>query len=268
MKNQNRATHPTCRSRVVQSTLAALALLALPISAFTAGNNGNPAILPPQASPYGGSYGEWAGRWWAWTLSFPVTADPANGTAPLDSDQSGPVWFLATAHGRFDGSIPPTVVARQFTVPAGKALFFPVLTTWADNTECPVSNFDHFTPDELLALVMGAWDNLLNPHTYCTVDGVEVKGLDDAINSPYRVQSPAFSYTLASHDNLLATIFGLSCIPDGMTIDPAVTDGEFLMLAPLSVGHHTIHQVGSFGPVDHPFFLKDITYEIDVVPAN
>jgi hypothetical protein len=266
MKDQHQLTHRIRRSAGIQTLIAGI-VLAATASAPAAGNNSNPGILPPQSSPQGASYGEWAGRWWAWTLSFPANADPANGTAPLDSNQSGSVWFLATAHGKGDGSIPPTVVTRQFTVPAGKALFFPVLTTWVDNTECPVSNFDHFTPDELLALVMGFWDSV-NPHTFCTVDGVEVNGLDDAINGPYRVQSPPFSYTVASHDNLLAKVFGAPCIPDGMTIDPAVADGVFLMLAPLSVGQHTIHQVGTFGPVDHPLFLKDITYEITVVPAN
>jgi hypothetical protein len=197
----------------------------------------------------------------------PVNADPANGSAPLDSNQGGDVWFLATAHGSGNGTIPPTVVTREYTVPAGKALFFPVLTTWVDNTECPVANFDHFTPDQLTVLVMGFW-NSVNPHTYCTIDGVPVAGLNDAINGPYRIQSNRFSYTVASHDNLLAKVFGLPCIPDGMTISPAVADGVFLMLAPLSVGHHTIHQIGTFGPLDHPLFLKDITYEITVVPVD
>jgi hypothetical protein len=252
------------RRAVAASALLAVALLAS-LSAHAAGSNGNPKILPPQANPYGASYGEWAGRWWAWTLSFPVNADPANGSAPLESNQNGNVWFLATAHGSGHGTIPPTVVTRQITVPAGTALFFPVLTTWVDNTECPVAAFDHFPPAQLLALVSGFFESV-NPHTFCTVDGVVVNGLDDTINSPYRVQSPAFGYTLPSHDNLLAAIFGLPCIPDGMTIYPAEADGAFLMLAPLSVGYHEIHQIGSFGPVDHPLFLKDITYQITVVP--
>jgi hypothetical protein len=265
MKNNIKTNYQSRLARRIAPALAAIALaVTFPAAA---GNNGNPGVLPPQSHAFGADYGEWAGRWWAWTLSFPVNADPANGSAPLDSNQSGHVWFLATAHGSGAGTIPPTVVTRNYTIPAGKALFFPVLTTWVDNTECPVSNFDHFTPEELLVLVMGFW-NSINPHTSCTIDGVPINGLDDAINSPYRVQSPPFSYAVAAHDNLLANVFGLPCIPDGMTISPAVSDGVFLMLAPLSVGHHTIHQVGSFGPTAHPLFLKDITYEIDVVPAN
>src|SRR5262249_46989934 len=139
-------------SQIPRATTAAVLMAVALLAGFSAnagGSNGNPKILPPQANPYGASYGEWAGRWWAWTLSFPVNADPANGSAPLESNQTGNVWFLATAHGSGHGTIPPTVVTRQITVPAGKALFFPVLTTWADNSECPVETFDHFTPEEL-----------------------------------------------------------------------------------------------------------------------
>jgi hypothetical protein len=264
MKNQIKSSSLRLPMALACALLTFASLQAGPPPA-NPGNHGNPGVLPPQSSSYGATYGEWAGRWWAWTLSFPVTADPANGSAPLDSNQSGPVWFLATAHGSGNGTIPPTVVTRLYTIPAGKALFFPVLTTWVDNTECPVSAFDHFTPEQLLALVMSFF-TAVTPHTSCTIDGVPVNGLADSLNSPYRVQSPPFGYTVAEADNLLATVFGLPCIPDGMTISPAVADGVFLMLAPLSVGHHTIHQLGTFGPVDHPLFLKDITYEIDIVP--
>ena len=80
-------------------------------------------------------------------MSFPINADPANGSAPLDSNQSGEVWFLPGTHINSTGTI--SVVTHQFTVPPGKALFFPVLTYWADDSDCPV--FDTFTPEELLA---------------------------------------------------------------------------------------------------------------------
>jgi hypothetical protein len=40
------------------------------------------------------------------------------------------------------------------------------------------------------------------------------------------------------------------------------------MVAPLSVGQHTIHFVGVVGPVASPFFFKDITYNITVAPSQ
>ena len=100
--------------------------------ACVAAPNTNPGILPPQSHAYGFSYGEWAAQWWAWTLSFPLSADPANGNAPLDSNQSGDVWFLPGAHIKSSGTV--SVIIHQFTVPPGKALFFPVLTYWADDS--------------------------------------------------------------------------------------------------------------------------------------
>ncbi|HLH56419.1 MAG TPA: hypothetical protein VKY92_22720 [Verrucomicrobiae bacterium] len=104
--------------------------------------------------------------------------------------------------------------------------------------------------------------------TTCTIDGVPLAGLDDPQHTFYRVQSPAFTYTVASHDNLLAAVFDGPCIPDGITVTPAVSDGVFVMVAPLSIGQHTIRFVGVVGPLATPFFFKDITYNITIVPGQ
>jgi hypothetical protein len=76
---------------------------------------------------------------------------------------------------------------------------------------------------------------------WCPRHGVPVKGLEDSITSPYRVGPQVFSHTLASTDNIHANYFGLTCIPDGITVYPAAEDGVYLLLAPLSAGQHTIH---------------------------
>ena len=55
-----------------------------------------------------------------------------------------------------------------------------------------------------------------------------------------------------------------TCIPGGFTISPAVGDGVYLMLAPLSPGKHTIHTVGVVGPASAPFVMVDITSDIRV----
>jgi len=89
------------------------------------------------------------------------------------------------------------------------------------------------------------------------------------IHTSYRVQTPPFSYTLASHDNLLNNFFAvglLSCNLDGLTVYPPEADGVFLMLVPLSVGQHTIHVFAVVGPLAHPHSEKDITYQITVTP--
>ena len=42
-----------------------------------------------------------------------------------------------------------------------------------------------------------------------------------------------------------------------MTIYPAVADGVYLMLSPLSPGKHTIHFVGVVGPGGAPFVNEE-----------
>jgi hypothetical protein len=64
------------------------------------------------------------------------------------------------------------------------------------------------------------------------IDGIPSKNLGD-----YRVQSPAMSLTYPD-DNVIASITGLP-VPSG-TNTPNVSDGYFLIIAPLSTGKHTI----------------------------
>jgi hypothetical protein len=265
MKAQNTSKN---NQRSTANTLSALAAVAMLLSAaFPAwaggGNDGNPGILPPQSSAFGASYAEWSAKWWQWTLSFPANADPANDTAPLDSAQSGNVWFLPGAHGSAIVSS-STVVSRTATVPSGKALFFPIIATWVDNSGCPT--YTDFSEAELRSRAAASFTFV--SEASCTIDGVPVQGLSDPQSTPYRVQSQAFDYTLASTDNLLAADFGEPCIPDGTTVSPAVSDGVFLMVAPLSVGEHTIRFIGVVGPLDSPFFSLDITYHLTVLPGQ
>ena len=95
-----------------------------------AGNgNPNPGVLPSDSKPYGHSYGEWGAMWWQWALSIPVSENPLfDETGEFAGvGQSGPVFFLA---GVFNVS---GTAERTITVPRGKALFFPLLNTAADN---------------------------------------------------------------------------------------------------------------------------------------
>ena len=136
-----------------------------------------------------------------------------------------------------------------------------VLSTWTDNSGCP--SYTDFTVPELEAQIADAWSFVTE--TSCTIDGVPISGLGDPQTTPFLIQASVFSYTVASHDNLLAGVYGETCIPDGTTVSPAVALGVCVMLAPLSPGHHTIHFVGIVGPVSSPFVEIDVTYNINVV---
>jgi hypothetical protein len=240
-----------------------------PTRAFADAGNLNPGILPPQASAFGRTYGAWSAAWWQYVLAQPTATNPLLDStgANCRMGQSGPVFFLV---GTIEASGTAT---RECTVPAGKALFFPLVNTFASHVECaggiPSSFCDSFdTPAKV-------WVNLLQPsfspsdnirdatsELQASIDGVYVHDLNHA-TTPYRAcvgpsqfgckGSPAFSITLPD-DNL----FG---IPAGV-YGPAVADGFFLLLAPLNPGPHTITCSGT-----SVFTTQEITYHLLVSPS-
>ncbi len=245
--------------------LAAVALALCASGAVGGGNINTPGVLPPNSTPHGQTYGEWAAAWSQWAYSMPVTQNPLFDTADCSAGQSDHVWFLG---GVFGGS--GLGVERSCTIPPGTALFFPVVNITVDNTGCADSLCPPttFTVDELRAIAKSSMDAASD--LSCTIDGVAVRGL--SAPSPYRVQSPVFSYTLpADPNNLINWLLNtIGCYPtpppdggcyaDGATVTPVVADGFYLMVAPLSAGEHTIRFAGSlFGS---PF--EDITYHITV----
>lgn len=203
------------------------------------GRNPNPGVIRPDATFRGLSYAEWGAQWWSTVFSLPVV----EGTHPyltggaFGGDKG--VVFLAALSGG---------VTLEVTVPAGAAIFFPVV-----NSECSVLEPDPFHGDdeaELRACANGHIDNTSGLFT--EIDGVPVQNLD-----AYRVESPLFEFTLPE-DNLFQ-FFGLDA-PAGTT-SPAVDAGIYLLLAPLRVGTHTIHVGGTF---DHMGFSIDTTFHITV----
>ena len=257
MKN-NIAKHTRAsRKSGFLSALIGMALLATAGSPAFAGNGnvGNSNIKPPQSHPYGLSYAEWAERFWQWAQAFPATANPAKDSAPQESAQSGPVWFLASAPFKPTGG---TGTTRNITIPAGTSLFSPVLSFFNNNAACPEPTT--FTEAELLAGANETWDALAI-RTECFIDGVPVKGLKNPLETAYRTQTGLFLVTVADHDNVLAD----DCIPDGGTIDE-VAVGAFLMIKPLKVGQHTVRLVGSIEPAPGFVLTKDVTYTVTVTP--
>jgi hypothetical protein len=213
-------------------------------------------VLPPRSMPYGLSYAEWSAKWWQWDLEQSTNHLEEVGAPRYCDGPDNQVKFLLGAY--LTGGI--GIQTNQITIPAGTPLFFPVLATWSDNSGCPT--FSTYTADQLAAQVEGMWP--LVTVTTCTIDGVAVPGLSNPGTNAYLTLSPPFSYTTAEEGNVLAGIFGDTCIDGGTTIYPAEALGVYLMLAPLSPGHHTIHTLGVVGPVAAPYVEEDITYDITV----
>ena len=233
----------TIRRRLVTAVAAlttitlAGALVSAPATADSRAN-----VWGPNSAPYGTTYGEWSARWWQWAYSVPASVNPLLDATGVNcgQGQQGKVFFLA-------GVLNESGTAnRTCNVPAGKALLFPVINAEWDNYLCgPDATY---TVDELREIVDGIVDTATD--LSATVDGV---GIDIAA---FRFTSPTFDITVPD-DNLCSSVDGT---PAG-TYGPAVADGYYVMLKPLSAGDHTVSFGGSFP--DFGFTLS-ITYDLHV----
>ena len=214
---------------------AGLALAALPVSAEQ-----TPKVLPSNSLAYGKSYAGWSAAYWQWLFALPVDGHPGIDTPDFDvtDGQSGRVWFLTGPFGNIE---------RNVTIPAGTALFVSLVNVDASTLEEPP--FYGATADDQLAIA-NAFANFITDLSF-TVDGKSVENIGD-----FRVTSPQFSFTAPS-----PWLFGAT----GGTGN-ATGVGYFVMLAPLSVGTHTIHYTGAFKFSDAPedYIAVNMTYNVTV----
>ena len=242
------------RSHILAACAVVLALLAMipARSAYASDGNPNPGALPPHSTAFGKTYNEWAVSWWQYVVSIPQAVNPLFDPtgAGCGVAQSGSVFFLVGAAGS------GTVTRDQCVVPAGKALFFPLVNAF--DAHVPGDGLD--TPDlvwkDLLSYGWGSFSNF-----HASVDGVPVSDLDPS-STPYRACAApipgcasAFSVQLPA-----GNYFGVT--PGAYA--PTVEDGYYLLLAPLSAGPHTIN-FGGAGYFGGPF-TQDITYHLVVAP--
>jgi hypothetical protein len=222
------------------------------VSAVWAAKNTNPTIAPPNAKAYGKSYAEWSAAWWQWALSLPADQNPFfDGAVPLEGEegdeggcaniangQEGPVWFLT---GVFNAS---GQAVRICDVPAGKALFFPLI-----NTECSTIEAPPFYGEDEEALRACVRDIIIED-MFAEIDGVQIADLES-----YFAESPLFTFSLPEND-----VLGL-----GPGEGQSVSSGYFLMLPPLSAGEHVISFGGTYPDFE---FTLEILYELTVGPKK
>jgi hypothetical protein len=248
-------------SRLSKGVLVVVLALVVAMPANLAwATNSNPQVLPP-AKPYGMTYGEWGAAWWQWViLGTPenqVLLDTTGQYAQVNQILSGSVFFLA---GTWTGS----PVVRNVTVPAGKAFFFPI-ANWVLTYPEDVPAANRNSEQEAEAFIRKTLNDTFNKskaeELVCIVDGV-------AVNNPktYRAQSPAFSMYYppdcfeVKEDHSLITGDAYQA---GLHY-PTVSDGFWIMLAPLAAGLHTIQiQAGPPGSL-----WQDVTYQLTVVGGS
>ncbi len=197
-------------------------------------------------SPDSEDWEQLTAEWWQWALSIPTPSNPLLDTTGDNCmvGQRGSVWFLA---GFFFGG----AATRTCSVPEDKALFFPVVNYFADNTP----NICGQGPDNLSVKELRA-----GAATYIdSVTGVAVQ-LDGEEVKARRVKSKVFEVAMAKDNIFVQPCNGDS--PAGI-FSPAIDDGYYVELHPLKVGSHTLHfQAQSQGTT-----VQDITYKLTVVPV-
>jgi hypothetical protein len=227
-----------------------LAAMGAPLREAIADGGTNPGVLPFNSSPYGSSYAEWSARHWQWVYSLPADAHPLTDTADCSTGQTGHVWFLG---GTFAPSeIAPNVFLgqadRDCAIPTGTALFFPIV-----DVESSVLEGNGTTEAELSASSKFLADFIDPASLFVEIDGQPLSNLPGT-----RTQSPLFTFGPLPANNLLGAAAG--------STSPSVSDGYFIMLAPLSAGEHTIHFGGTLdaSSIGGPIFIEDITYHLVV----
>ena len=210
-----------------------------PVSALNSVN-----ILPPGGKPYGLTYPQQIIKYWHWQIGIPAKDNPINDPtgakcAVGQSNSSSPLFYLSFNNGGF--------TQRTCKVPAGKALFIPVMMVEWSQKEAPKD-----TAQDLIKAATADQDSVNS--LYLKIGDKEWK-YPDLIK--YRTHVGVFNVTFPDNG-----LFGI--IHGGPTI--AAGDGFYIMTQPLAKGTYPVHFKSSLictqpDCVD-PNFAQDITYTI------
>jgi hypothetical protein len=248
------------RKTIAMASVFAILVMAVGLSVQAGDGKANPKVLAPNSKPYGKTYGEWGAAWQQWVIkttteNCPVTDN--TGERALVG-QSAPVYFLAGTFGEMLGTPweAPNPVTRDVTIPAGVALCIPI-NDWG--VIYPEDFPEGTSPEDAIAMgyewLNGAFDEMPESDLLCVVDGVAITNLRQ-----YRSQSEPFMI-YAPADNVyndIVSSWGYPPYAEGWHL--SISDGYYVILAPLSAGQHTIHLRS--GPADSPFC--DVYYNLTV----
>jgi len=205
------------------------AVLALCVGIFlpsrVLGENANPGIIPPNATYGGMTYGEWGAHYLY--RFFPGE--------PSDENLNPKNVYFPQAASAND----PTDHFDE-TIPAGHAVMIMVLASITTTNGPIVPDWGYYDSNWLEADL--AWFQSMAEAggIFCSIDGVPVRNLKDYI------VSGAFPHSIE-----------WDALP-GVPFDTAL--GCFLLIKPLTPGHHSVYIEWRFGT---PFHL---TYDITVIP--
>ncbi len=207
-----------------------------------------PLIAPIWTTPLGQTYGRWAAEWWQWVVGIPADVNPQlDETGEHCAErQVDKVWFLA---GSFD---PTATVVRKCTVPAGKALFFPLINIgfFAFLNDKPKERTEEFVRKAgscTEAAQISVW-----------IDGLKVNNPNQHSTGPSRSQSPIFNVQMPPGNILGADEKTVR----QLVLSPSAEEGYYLFVWPLKPGPHTIRWMASGCTAGNK---QNATYHLNVV---
>ena len=161
--------------------------------------------------------------------------------------QRGPVWLLA---GTFSGGS----ATRNCSIPQGEWLFFPVVNFVNFNTPNCNQGPGNLSAETLRSQIVTIVDGATNLSV--KLDGEPVKNI-------VRVKSVVFAVTLPVDNVFGPNACGVNMGLSGV-FSPAIDDGFYTLLPPLSAGKHTLHIHGEMPAAG---VTVDVTYNLTIVPV-
>jgi len=185
-----------------------------------------------EASVEGVSLGDWTAKWWRWARNAAIEPYLDPDGRLCDTDQSGPVWFLAGTDGTFSPH-------RSCVVPESKYLLLPVINMVYEQRARDAHS--------LKCAEVQARAAVNNDRLVSAVVVLDGKSLGEM--RVHRVRSDCFQLD-----------------PDCECATLAAADGYWLMLKPLSRGHHTISVGANYGNPGEAYGMmrQSFEYELDV----
>ena len=194
--------------------------------------------------PFGSAYASWCEAWVKHIYSTPCDQNPLAITTENrnDPDQEGPVFFLA---GTLGGTI-----ERTATISADQGIFFPVLN-YVATYPCPYAGFKPAPGQSLKDFLMRKAMEMVDQGTLISVT-LDDRRITDLL--PYRVTTDLFYFNALPE---------LTCLDACVTgeLQPALADGYWIMLRPLSPGRHKLQYKASYPKVG---WVMDVTYLLNV----
>jgi hypothetical protein len=222
---------------VVVVSVAAIATLAI-LPAFA---GPRPHIAPIQSRPHGQTYSEWAAEWWQVAVETPASVNPWTDETGEHCDQGkrGNVWFLF-------GSLSLGPIERTCAIPAGTALFFPLINLL-------YGAFLNDPPEQRT-------EEYLRGQVACVEDAeLLFEFNDNKVNNlnQFFEESVLFDVQLPE-DNIFG--FTEDDIPE-LLLSPSVDAGFYLFVHPLPPGDYRLHWEASSVACD---IMQDITYNLTI----